>query len=158
MSASLSDAELLEIQVAVLFVHDERGRLVSVKEADEPEPGAAPRFFWGRTRAGSLCRFRRDLPEDVGERLLRIVEAEPVDANLTNEPRGLDAARTILEAQAPLRRTYNGPAYRFPDRILRPSDVVAVTKGSQDVLGPEFAWLRVCLAAHEPCFAVVADG
>ena len=158
METSLTDAELLEIQVAVLFVHDARGRLVSVNETDEPEPSAAPRFFWGRTRAGSICRLRHDVPEDVGERLVRIVEDEPVEAELAREPRGLAAARTILEAQAPLRRTYNGPAYRFPDRIPESTDVVAVTEGSQDALGPKFAWLRASLAAHQPCFAVVAGG
>lgn len=158
MEDNLSDSELLELQAAVLFVHDENGRLRSVNEPATPVPPAAPRFFWGRTRAGSLSRFRYDLPADVVDRLTRVVAAEPTDDDLAPEPRGLMAACEILAEHAPLREIYCGPAYRFPDQIDYPAGVVAITEENQNLLGPDDAWLLSEWEGHQPCFAIVVDG
>jgi len=157
MEAQLSDLGLLAIQASALFVHDERGRLRTVNEP-EPEPRAAPRFCWGRARAGSLLRFRYDLPKSMVQRLTEIVAAEPPDAELTEMPQGLAAVRAILEAQAPIREAFHGPAYRFPAHVERPTSVVAITQANQHLLRLHFTWLLPRLEAHQPCCAIVVDG
>lgn len=60
----LSDVQLIELQIATLFVCDPNGRLQFIREpgyaAWERDP--APRFWMGRTRAGNIWRFRHNLP------------------------------------------------------------------------------------------------
>src|SRR5919199_2775470 len=55
---SLSDLQLLQLQVEALYTHDRHGRMCYV---NEPGGARAPRFFFGRTRAGHLWR------DDVAE-------------------------------------------------------------------------------------------
>src|SRR5688572_12019360 len=58
----LSDLELMELNVAALYRHDARGRMLA-----ENEPGdfPAPRLYVGLTSGGNLWRFRHDLPDSL---------------------------------------------------------------------------------------------
>jgi hypothetical protein len=72
----ISDTELMKIQVEALFTQDENGCLRYINEpGGDMEP--APRFFFGYTNEGSICKFRHDLPENVVAQL-KEVAAEPL--------------------------------------------------------------------------------
>lgn len=67
----LSELDLIAIQVEVLFVHNQVGKMKYVNEQGNPK---APRFFLGRTREGSITRYHCDLDDEtVGniEKLIR---------------------------------------------------------------------------------------
>ena len=52
-----SNMGLMKIQVEVLFTQDENGYLRYINEPNgDAKP--APRFFFGNTNEGSICRFR----------------------------------------------------------------------------------------------------
>lgn len=67
----VSDRELMKIQVEVLFTQDENGRLRGINEPND-DVGPAPRFFYGHTDEGSVCRFRYDLPGNVVAKLREV--------------------------------------------------------------------------------------
>ena len=71
-----SDVELMRIQVEALFTQDENGCLRDINDPEgDVEP--APRFFFGQTNEGSICRFLYDLPESVVLRLMEVAAEEP---------------------------------------------------------------------------------
>jgi hypothetical protein len=149
-----SDLELLALQAETLFVHT-AGKLLYINEPERPE---APRFFLGRTREGNLYRFRHDLPEDIVTRLEHYARIEPSPQNLHDPTQELAAFQSILDKLHPVEKLWSGPAFRFPEEIAWPTGVVPVTEANQDILQGEFAWLRACLPAKQPCAAVVEDG
>lgn len=75
----LTDLGLMEIQVENLFTNDENGRLLHI---NEPDGARAPRFFWGRTKEGSIWRCRADLPQELVGELEALCRSEPVAADL----------------------------------------------------------------------------
>ncbi len=93
--AAISDLELLEIQVDALFTHHPDGRIRAVNERGA---GSLPRFFFGRTRAGNLWRFRYNLPEHTVRKLERLAAYEPVYGDLRVEPRILMATNARVSA------------------------------------------------------------
>ena len=117
----VSGRELMKIQVEALFTADGNGRLRGINEPDG-EIGPAPRFFFGHTKEGSICRFRYDLPEKVVTRLKEVAAAEPILMDSQKFPRCHSQFKDILQSHAPIERMCVGPAYRFPDRIEPPAN------------------------------------
>src|SRR5262245_10239498 len=106
-----SDLKLMELNVAALYRHDERGRLLV-----ENEPGdfPAPRLYVGLSAAGNLGRFRHDLPDSMVRELDRLLRPEPADIHLERRPGCYDQLRAVLESDTPIAHTWFGPVWRFP--------------------------------------------
>ncbi|MEN9937573.1 MAG: hypothetical protein RLZZ387_4152 [Chloroflexota bacterium] len=154
---TLSDLDMMAIQVRTLYRLDGRARLLAVNETGEPRPDdpPAPRLFLGRTRQGNIWCFRHDLPDDVVVELDRLCRAEPVAEDLSAPPLGYAAMHAILEEHEPVDDEWRGPCYRFPAVLPVVPGAVEVTPANCDVLGPHFASLARSLPDVRPVAAVV---
>lgn len=157
---TMSDLDLLEVQIQTLFTHDAAGRMVT---DNEPDGEPAPRFFFGRTRAGNAWRVRYDVPEHIVQRLEALVAAEPLPDDLQAPPVHLDAMLDALRLDHEPVVGHRGPAYRFPAEIGTPDlpEVTRITRetlhllrlmvGRMDALDRDFDHV-------EPWMAMVVDG
>jgi hypothetical protein len=151
----VNDRELMEIQAGILFQYDTNGRILG---SNEPNGTFGPRLFLGRTKDGHVARFGATVPEEVVRQLTEIVEREPRGGELSADLTEMAAIRDALAQHAPISREAGGPAYRFPESIVVPSNVVQLTDANRDLTRETFRWLYDDLAGHAPGFAVVADG
>ena len=154
MNIHHTDIELMKIQVEALFTQDENG---SLRHINEPWDGMkpAPRFFFGYTNEGSICKFRHDLPDNVVAQLKEIA-AEPVSMNSHKIPKYHRQFEDILQSHAPIDRVGVGPAYRFSEHITPPTNVIRLSredagllKGDLADIGPELNSAHLCLAIIE---------
>ncbi len=155
---AVSDLELLEIRVDALFTHDPDGR---IRRVNEPGGDRAPRFFFGRTRAGVLWRFRHDVPVETARNLEQLAAEEPVRDDLRAEPRSMDAMLAALREDQEIRWVESGPAYRFPDELPVPVNVTRITRSELHLLRrmvPDLEEMAGAFEAREPRVAVVEDG
>jgi RimJ/RimL family protein N-acetyltransferase len=147
-----TDLQLMHIQAETLYRYDANGRMLCVNEPGDPP---ADRFFMGRPPQGNLWRFRYDLPAAIVEQLEALCRAEPISTDLARAPLHYDAIRSVLHAQMPIEEEYRGPAYRIPDSLPRPANVVLITEANQELLEPWFMeWLPV---DPEQTFAAVLE-
>jgi len=156
MEKHVSDAELIKIQVEVLFTQDKNGYLQRINEstgATEP----APRFFFGYTNEGSICRFRHDLPDNVVAQLKEVAAAEPTSVNSQKIPKGHRQFEDILQSHAPIERVWVGPAYRFPEDIPSPTNVVRLSCKNAGLLKGDFAEMVSELNNSQPYLAIIED-
>ena len=152
----ISDTELMEIHVEVLFRQDENRCLQRINEPDgDGKP--APRFFFGYTNEGSICRFRHDLPDSVVAQLKEVVAAEPMPVNSEKIPKNHRQFKEILQRHAPIERVWVGPAYRFPQHIAPPTNVVRLSPANIDFLKGNFAEMVSELNNSQPYLAVIED-
>ncbi|MDE0401012.1 MAG: GNAT family N-acetyltransferase [Candidatus Poribacteria bacterium] len=152
----ISDTELMEIHVEVLFTQDENRCLQRINEPDgDGKP--APRFFFGYTNEGSICRFRHDLPDNVVAQLKEVVAAEPMPVNSEKIPKNHSQFKDILQSQAPIERVWVGPAYRFPEQIAPPTNVVRLSRTHAGLLKGDFAEMVSELNSSQPYLAVIED-
>ncbi|MEA2525840.1 MAG: hypothetical protein QOG89_3806 [Thermomicrobiales bacterium] len=151
----MSDLALMELQIAALFCHDAAGRILTT---NEPDPIRAPRLFVGRTSAGNLWRFREDLPSDLVRELEALLAREPVATDLRQPLVSFAALHEALSAHAPVVSTWQGPAWRFPDAIARPPDVIAIRPPERELVREHYPFLASQLEHLQPCLAVVRDG
>jgi RimJ/RimL family protein N-acetyltransferase len=136
-----TDLHLMQLQAETLYRYDADGRMLCVNEPGDPP---ADRFFMGRTPQGNLWRFRYDLPSAIVEQLEALCRAEPISAELAHPPLHYDAIRAVLQAQAPIEGEYRGPAYRVPDSVQAPANVVLISEANQELLETWFMdWLPV---------------
>ncbi len=152
----LSPRELIEIQVETLFTSDGKRGLRGINDPDG-EASPAPRFFFGSTREGSICRFRHDLPENVVARLRKAAEAEPMLLDSRKLPRCHRQFIDILQSQAPIEGVWAGPAYHFPDRIEPPKDVVRLSPENAGFLKGDFAEMVPELRNERPRYGAIED-
>lgn len=151
-----SNMELMKIQVEVLFTQDENGYLQYINEPTDDRK-IAPRFFSGYTNEGSICRFRHDLPDNVVTQLKEAAAAEPMLMNSRKIPRNHRQFKNILQSHAPIERVWVGPAYRFPEQIAPPTNVVRLSRANADLLKENFAEMVSELNSSQPYLAVVED-
>ena len=149
------DLDLARMQVAALYVHDARGRLLRVNEPD-PEHDA-PRFFLARMAAGNLWRTRHDLPGDLAAELEHLALDEPAVVELREPPRHAAAYAALLEQHAPIGDRYAGPAYYLPE-LAAPAGAVTITRANAALLQVHFPYTLSRLTELAPVAAVVADG
>lgn len=134
--------ELINLQAATLFTHDEQGRLRYIPEPgyDESELYPAPRFFMGRTTQGNIWRFRHDMPEDLIYTLEQLCQQEPVAQDLTTLPKQAAAIRAALNKQQDITEEVRGPAYWVPDGLPLADNAVLISEGNKGLLEAHFAW------------------
>lgn len=156
MEEYISDRELMKIQVEALFTQDENGHLQRINEpTGVVEP--APRFFFGHTNEGSICRFRQDLPDNVVAQLKEVAAAEPMPVNSQKIPRNRRQFEDILQSHAPIERVWIGPAYRFPEDITPPTHVVRLCRENVGLLKGAFAEMASELNSSHPYLAIIED-
>lgn len=155
---SMSDLQLLQLQVDALFTHDPHGR---IRDVNEPGGDRAPRFFFGRTRGGNIWRCRDDLAEEIVRELERLACAEPIRDDLRAQPRNIDAFLAALRADGESASIESGPAYRFPDELPLPATITRITRSDLHLLRL-MAWDLDETArefeGREPRLAVIEDG
>jgi hypothetical protein len=127
---SISDLQLLQIQVDALFTHDSRGR---IRDVNEPGGDRAPRFFFGRSREGNIWRCRDDVTEETARTLGELASEEPVRDDLRADPRNLDGFITALQLSRESAQIESGPAYRFPAELPSAS-VTRITRSDLHLL------------------------
>lgn len=151
-----SDRQLMKIQVEVLFTQDENGYLQRINKPNgDGKP--APRFFFGHTNEGSIYRFRHDLPDNVVAQLKEVAAAEPMPVNSQKIPRNRRQFEDILQSHAPIERVWIGPAYRFPEHITSPPNVVRLSRENAGVLKKDFAEMVSALNSPQPHLAIIED-
>lgn len=157
-----SALDLIEIQVATLFVCDADGRLRYIGEPGyaEAELDPAPRLWMGRTHAGNRWRFRYDLPDDLVRDLDALCRAEPIAASFAEPPVNAAAIRAVLHAHAPIGEEWRGPAYWIPDHVHAPDTAVLISETNAQLLDAYFPWKRTSRAGFTsgPVTAAVVDG
>ena len=155
MNNSLSDLDLIRLQVETLFIHDQHGR---IRANNEPGHPPAPQLFLGMTKEGTIWRFRHDLPDHAVRALEPLLESIPVisavHSGWINAP-GICAA---LQSYCAISMIWNGPAYYFPTDLQSSADVVLITERNKELLQAGFASAQAQLEAHQPCLAVVENG
>jgi RimJ/RimL family protein N-acetyltransferase len=145
----------MSIRADTLFTYDRLGRML---RTNEPDAHPAPRLFLGRTLGGHVVRFGATMPAAVARLLAAILEREPPAGALTDAPAARNPLRDVLERHAPIAREQGGPAYRFPESLPPPADVVQVTDANIEIVRDTYPWLCRGVAGWAPCFAVVRDG
>ena len=98
-----SACDWLDLHIRSLFVHDDRGRIVTRNALDG---GRAPRFFLGRTPDGNRWRFRDDVPGDLAGLLEVLCQDEPAPADPREPPLHDADYRQILATHAPIPNMY----------------------------------------------------
>ena len=151
----MDDRDLMGIRADTLFRYNAHGRML---HSNEPEGRPAPWLFLGRTMSGQVVRFSEAVPDALATRLAAIIECQATVGALPVPPAARDAVREALEERAPITEEKGGPAYRFPESVARPGEVVHLTDANIDVARHTYPWLYQDLAGWGPCFAVVRDG
>ena len=143
--------------VRALFTCDARARLLCVNEPGGGG-GAAPRFYFGRTRTGNVWRFRADLPDALVGELEALCADEPAGGELRDVPRHAAEYVRLLEAHAPVRDTEAGPAYYFSEFAEPARPTVTLTAGDAAALRGGFEELMAELPGWQPFLALSEGG
>ncbi|WP_100010244.1 GNAT family N-acetyltransferase [Lentibacillus sediminis] len=143
----LSNLELMEFHVNVLFKNDTENRLTVV---NEPPYDAAPRIFVGDTNLGSVVRYSNTLDEGLVENLGQVIE--------TNPGANLGEVINILNTERQLDNLWVGPAYVFPDASDRTTTkAIQVTHENKELLKHYFPYTFEDFTHKQPCFVIVED-
>ena len=147
----IDDLEMMKIRVETGCIHDQNGRLRCVS-SNNKRP--VPRFFLGRTKAGNICRFRYDLPDEIVNQLDELFNLEPIATDLKDPPVYLERYEEILQTHESIHRVKRGLVYQFPDDIQSPIPLVNITSENVGLLKEMMPDLDIDL----PCLVVVKDG
>jgi RimJ/RimL family protein N-acetyltransferase len=152
----ISHRELMRLHVEALFTHDAEGQLVRV---NEPDGAPAPRFFLGRTADGAVRRFRHDVGHDLRRDLeiATALDVQPGDL-VDSPPPGLSSYESILARAAPVRKSWTGPAFSFPDELPATGDAILITEENAQLLHSHLAGWMPDVRSCQPMFAKVIDG
>lgn len=157
-----SDAALFAMHATALFVSDDFDRLRYIREPGDAEADLplAPRFFMGRTLKQNIWRFRHDLPDALIAELEGLCQTEPVAHDLRQPPLHAAHIRAVLQAHAPIKNEYRGPAYWVPDTGPADSAAVVLDALDQAVLERHFGWKKIIQPDTDlgPTTALIVDG
>ncbi|PLR75692.1 GNAT family N-acetyltransferase [Bacillus sp. V3-13] len=143
----LSDLELMEQHVNVLFKHDTENRVTVV---NEPPYDVAPRIFVGGTKLGSVVRYSNTLDASLVEQLEQVIG--------TNPGAHLWEVIKVLSIDRQLNNLWIGPAYVFPDvRDRTRTQAIQVTHENKELLKPYFPYTFEDFEYKQPCFVIVED-
>lgn len=150
----MTDAELMRRRVEAQFRHDDRSRIVSINQWDG---GVAPRFYLGRTTAGTLCRFRDDLPDELAQQLRELCDDEPASVEIARMPMHYDAYVRLLARHEPVQRVWSGPAFWFRVNVIPARQPVAIDEENADMLRGGFEDWLPDVAHRQPFMAMIED-
>jgi hypothetical protein len=140
----LSDLELMEQHVKVLFQHNTENRVTVV---NEPPYDVAPRIFLGGTKMGNVVRYSNTLDASLVEKLEKVIG--------TNH---LGEVINVLSKDRQLNNLWIGPAYVFLDvRDRSCTNAIQVTHENKELLKPHFPYTFLDFKYKEPCFVIVED-
>ena len=145
----------MRLHIEALFTHDANGDMVRV---NEPNGGAAPRFFLGRTAEGVVIRFRQDV-----ERALRR-EMEAACEKQLAQPRPLEMPtdplpyQQILDRAAPVQKSWIGSAFCIPPTVQPTARTMVVTSANAELLRPLLEPWLPDVDASQPLIALTVDG
>jgi hypothetical protein len=122
----------MRIHLDALYTHDPNGRMLHVNEALGPR---APRLFVGRTRTGYELRWRSDVTETTVSAIHDLLDQEPSEEPLPQQPHCGDMIVALLAQESPVVRVWSGPAYRIDVKELPSAPLaVRVTDANADLL------------------------
>lgn len=147
--------DLMRLHVEALFTRDDAGHLIVV---NEPNGAAAPRFFLGRTAEGNACWFRHDVEPTVGRDLVALSESLPAVIDLDADPGDAAPFIALLAREAPVIRTWAGPAFHFPSDLPAGESVARVTPENATVLHSYLEDWRADVALGVPMAAALDAG
>ncbi|MGE7926708.1 GNAT family N-acetyltransferase [Lysinibacillus xylanilyticus] len=141
----LSDFELMELHVNVLFKHDTENRVTVV---NEPPYDVAPRIFVGGTHLGNVVRYSKSLDASLILKLEQVIGPNSV----TN----LEEIINVLSKDRQLNNVWIGPAYVFRD-VMDGSrtQVIQITHENKELLKPYFPYTFEDFEYKEPCFVIM---
>ena len=151
----ISARELMRVHVEALFTHDAAGDLVRL---NEPDGAPAPRFFLGRTVDGGVRRFRHDIDHELRRELEDASKDDALTERALDSPASPAPYEAILTRYAPVRRTWVGPAFCFPQELPMPSATILVTEENTHLLRPLLAPWLPDVRSSQPMFALAVDG
>ena len=148
--------ELLRHRIDALYGQDRQGRIIRTNEWDGRP---APRFHGMFTTYGTLCRFRGDVPDDLVAALEAICRREPHVLPGPEGPTQQSDLLGALEAHAPVRQVWCGPAYRLP-AAARPGGgpAVSIAADNAHLLGRCFPDWLADVPHRRPFVAVIEAG
>ena len=151
----LTSKRLMELHVQAMYTFDPSQRLLQVNEP-WPNPPRAPRMFLTRSIDGDIaCRFRKDLPDNLVQRLAERVVLEQAPLHLADAPRYRKDYLHLLGAE---QEDY-GPCYWIPEIPTMPGNVMFLNRENiQPLLPDAFSWLAQEISYVHPCAAVIQDG
>ena len=150
-----SQLELMRMHVEALFTHNENLRIESI---NQPDNGIAPRFFFGRTIAGNLWRFRTDLPDDLAIELKKHCNGESEMIDISRMPEDQNEYIRLLEGHKPIKQILSGPAYWFSTDVVPSAQPVEISETNADLLRGGFEDWLADVPHRRPFMAMVEDG
>jgi RimJ/RimL family protein N-acetyltransferase len=143
----LTDLELMELHVNVLFKHNTENRITVV---NEPPFEDAPRIFVGGTNSGKVVRYSNTLNANLVKELKKAIG--------TNSSINLGEIINILSMNRQFNDLSIGPAYVFPDVSDRThTQTLQVTYENKELLKPYFPYTFEDFEYKQPCFVIVKD-
>lgn len=156
------DLALMRLDADTGFTYDSRGRMLLTNEPLTRRRQPAPRLYVGRTLAGHVVRFGAAVPDALADELTAMIEGwEPSREAIAGLPFPAaltDALCAALGRSAPVTGVGEGPAYRFPDAVAAPTEVVQVTEATRELARETYPWLYRCYADWHRCFVAVHAG
>lgn len=157
MIATRPNLEMMRMQINTLFILGSNARLSKVNNLEQSPP---PLMFLGRTKSGNMWRFNEDLPNDLVERLEKLLSKEPPlkSKHLDASPAKEDEIKGLLEEHRPIEKVFSGPAYYFSQIPETPKDTVAITKFNKSLLKGALEPWAEDVDLDMPLFASLEDG
>ena len=129
----------MRLHIEALFTHDANGDMLRV---NEPNGGAAPRFFLGRTDEGVVIRFRHDVSSAVRRAMETACDKQLAQSRPLDMPTDPLPYQQILDDAGPVEKTWLGSAFCIPRTVQPAAGTIVVTSENADLLQPLLeAWL-----------------
>ncbi|GAB6477696.1 GNAT family N-acetyltransferase [Bacillus cereus group sp. MYBK71-2] len=143
----LSELDLIVIQVEVLFVHNQVGKIKYVNEQGNTK---APRFFLGRTREGSITRYHCDLDDETVGKIEKLIREPSNHIEIAKIIHVLNEERTV-------KNIWMGPAFMFSNNLHKPTRTIQITEKNKELLRENFPNLIEQMEWRQPYFAIVKN-
>ncbi|HDR7788785.1 GNAT family N-acetyltransferase [Bacillus cereus] len=143
----LSELDLIAIQVEVLFVHNQVGKMKYVNEQGNPK---APRCFLGRTREGSITRYHCDLDDETVGKIEKLIREPSNHIEIAKIIHVLNEERTV-------KNIWMGPAFMFSNNLHKPTRTIQITEKNKELLRENFPNLIEQMEWRQPYFAIVKN-
>ncbi len=143
----LSDMELIECHVRVLYKHNQLNRITHINELPYD---IAPRIYIGTTKNGKIVRYSNLLDENLIIDLDRAIHSSSK----------IELAEIIntLNITKQLSSVWIGPAYVFPKlRKDSSTNVIQITHSNKELFKPNFPYTYEEFEYKQPCYAIIQD-